>query len=113
MAKKEKKDTKKNSRFFKDMKAELKKVVWPTPKQLVNSTVAVLTIVIVCALIVFVLDLGFEAINTHGISKMQSALKSKYNTTQTAEDNTTSEQQADEASSGNESTVETTTEDAQ
>ena len=51
MAKKEiktnKKENSKNKKSFsKDFKAELKKVVWPTPKQLLNNTVAVITIVL-------------------------------------------------------------------
>ena len=50
MAKKENK-TKKH--FLKDFKAELKKVIWPTPKQLVNNTSAVLAIVLITAVIVF------------------------------------------------------------
>ena len=33
--------------FWKGMKSELKKVIWPTPKQLVYNTVAVIVIVIV------------------------------------------------------------------
>ena len=52
MAKKENK-TKKH--FLKDFKAELKKVIWPTPKQLVNNTSAVLAIVLITAVIVFVI----------------------------------------------------------
>jgi len=44
MAKKESKNENKvKKHFFKDFKAELKKVIWPTPKQLVNNTVAVVT----------------------------------------------------------------------
>ena len=94
---KTKKEIKNKRHFWKDFKAELKKVVWPTPKQLVNSTVAVLTIVLVTALIVFVLDLGFEAIKTNGIDKLQSSLQSKNSNTV---ENTTSET-TDEASSDN------------
>ncbi len=77
MAKKEtnKKENTKNKRSFsKDFKAELKKVVWQTPKQLVNSTVAVITIVLITALIVFVLDLAFEAINKQGINKVKQVI---------------------------------------
>lgn len=94
-ADKAKKDVKNKRHFWKDFKAELKKVVWPTPRQLINSTVAVITIVLVTALIVFVLDLGFEAIKTHGIDKLQASLQS--NNSNTVE-NTTSES-TDEASS--------------
>ena len=47
MAKEEKKLKKENKHFFKDFKGELKKVIWPTPKQLVNNTIAVVTIVLI------------------------------------------------------------------
>ena len=48
MAKKESKNENKvKKHFFKDFKAELKKVIWPTPKQLVNNTIAVVTIVLI------------------------------------------------------------------
>ena len=68
-------ETKKNKEkkhFFKDFKAELKKVIWPTPKQIVNNTIAVITIVIVTAIIVFILDLAFEAMNKHGINRLRN-----------------------------------------
>ena len=79
MAKKENKNAKKgNSKnkksFFKDFKAELKKVVWPTPKQLFNNTVVVITIVLVVAAIVFVLDVTFESLNKHGVEKIKSSI---------------------------------------
>ena len=60
---KEKNKKENNRHFLKDFKAELKKVIWPTPKQLVNNTVAVVTIVLITAAIVFVLDLAFESVN--------------------------------------------------
>ena len=46
--------------FFKDAKAELKKVVWPTGKQVVNNTVWVLILVIVISAIVLGFDLLLE-----------------------------------------------------
>ena len=55
MAKKESKNENKvKKHFFKDFKAELKKVIWPTPKQLVNNTVAVVTIVLITAVMVVI-----------------------------------------------------------
>lgn len=79
-----KKQDKKNKRhFMKDFKAELKKVIWPTPKQLLNNTVAVITVVLITAAIVFVLDLAFESMNTYGIEK----LKEMVGTTNTIESN--------------------------
>ena len=108
--KKEKKENSKNKKsFFKDFKAELKKVVWPTPKQLVNNTVAVITIVLITAAIVFVLDLAFESLNKHGVDKVKEAItqideQSSNNTT--TDDNTTSgdNTQADENESTDENT---------
>ena len=61
--------------FFKDSKAELKKVIWPTPKQVVNNTIAVITIVLITAVIVFVLDLIFDIFNEQGINRLKSNIK--------------------------------------
>ena len=83
MAKKESKtENKVKKHFFKDFKAELKRVIWPTPKQLVNNTVAVVTIVIITAIIVFALDAVFDMGNKYGISKLQSIVNEKYNNTE-------------------------------
>ena len=73
---KETKNKKEKKHFFKDFKAELKKVIWPTPKQLVNNTVAVITIVLITAVIVFALDFIFEKMNTYGINKIKEAVTS-------------------------------------
>lgn len=43
------------SGFFKGLKAELKKVVWPTRKQLVNNTVLVLILIVAFSVVI----LGF------------------------------------------------------
>jgi len=72
MSKDAAKSNKEKKHFWKDFRAELKKVIWPTPKQVVNNTVAVITIVVITAAIVFVLDLAFEALNTYGIDKVRS-----------------------------------------
>ena len=80
MAKKESKNENKvKKHFFKDFKAELKKVIWPTPKQLVNNTVAVVTIVLITAVIVFALDAVFDLGNKYGITKLQSIVDEKFN----------------------------------
>ena len=92
-----KKDSKNKRHFWKDFKAELKRVVWPTPKQLVNSTVAVITIVLILAFIVFVLDITFEACNHYGINKLQTVLQ-KNETNETSEDSTISDETTDASS---------------
>ncbi len=68
------KETKNKKHFFKDFKAELKKVIWPTPKQLINSTIAVIVIVLITSAIVFVLDLAFDGMNNYGINKIKAKL---------------------------------------
>ena len=84
------KNEKNNGRsFMKDFRAELKKVVWPTSKQMVNNVVAVLTIVIITALIVFVLDLGFGAMNKYGIDKLKANVQKNNTATQAIDNNTT------------------------
>ena len=77
MAKKEEK-TKQKSHYFKDMKAELKKVIWPTPKQLASNTLAVIAFTFIIAVIVFVLDLSFDTINKYGVTPLQSKIQSSY-----------------------------------
>ena len=80
MAKKESKNENKvKKHFFKDFKAELKKVIWPTPKQLVNNTIAVITIVLITAVIVFALDVVFDLMNKYGISNLQSIVDERFN----------------------------------
>ena len=102
--KKSKKEEKNKRHFFKDFKAELKRVVWPTPKQLLNSTIAVITIVLVIGVVVFLLDMGFEILNKQN-AKLQSSLQEKISNS-AEETNTTSNN--DEAS-GVESNVEQNT----
>ena len=80
-----KKDNKNKKHFFKDFKAELKKVIWPTPKQLVKSTMAVVFIVVVTAVIVFVLDVVFETINSKGINALKSNIKNSVSVNETTD----------------------------
>ena len=76
VSKNDKKEKKENKHFFKDFKAELKRVIWPTPKQLVNNTVAVIVIVLITAVIVFALDLIFEIVNKQGINRVKDFVES-------------------------------------
>ena len=47
--------------LIKDTKAELKKVVWPSKKQVISNTLMVLVLVIAVSLIVLGIDLVLEA----------------------------------------------------
>ena len=96
MAKKEakvnnKENNKNKKSFFKGFKAELKKVIWPTPKQLVNNTIAVIVIVLITTLMVFLLDLVFESANKYGVDKLKEVISTESEENQnTASENTDS-----------------------
>ena len=91
MAKVESKnDSKVKKHFLRDFKAELKKVIWPTSKQLVNNTVAVVTIVLITAVIVFALDAVFDLGNKYGITKLQSIVYENFNREEESSEETSS-----------------------
>lgn len=50
--------------FLKDMRSELKKVVWPTGKQTVNNVLWVIGLVAVVAAIVLLADLVLNSADT-------------------------------------------------
>ena len=97
----DKKEKKENKHFFKDFKAELKRVIWPTPKQLVNNTVAVITIVLITAVIVFALDFVFKTVDDYGINKLKEVVGTRNEesntTTSNEENNNTNNNTANEA----------------
>ena len=112
MGKEAAKSGKEKKHFWKDFKAELKKVIWPTPKQVVNNTVAVITIVIITAVIVFVLDLAFEAMNTYGIDQIRGLVsnsQSSENAVDNQTDDTTNSTSDDTVEEGTDNTQEDTT----
>ena len=43
-------------RYFRELRSELKKVVWPTPKQVLKNTLIVLACVIVVGLFIWAFD---------------------------------------------------------
>ena len=44
------------ARFFKDIRSELKKVIWPTKEQLFKSTVSVLLICLIIGAVIWISD---------------------------------------------------------
>jgi len=87
------KTAKEKKHFFKDTKAELKKVIWPTSKQLVNNTLAVITVVLLVGVIVFVLDVCFEKTNQLGINGLKAIVQSTTNNEETSNNNEELEQE--------------------
>jgi preprotein translocase subunit SecE len=57
------------AKWFREMRSELNKVVWPTPKQIVNNTFVALTVMASAAILIWALDFAsgqiFEAIRTY------------------------------------------------
>jgi len=53
---------KKTVKFFKEVRSELKKVVWLTRKQLANNMIAVLAICLLFGIIIWVVDFGLSKI---------------------------------------------------
>ena len=110
MAKTEK-ENKEKKRFWKDFKAELKRVIWPTKKQIVNNTAIVIAIVLIVAFITFILDYTFEALNTYGIDQLKTVVenisdnvevnRSEASSSETASKEDNSMEQSEEASVNN------------
>jgi len=44
------------AKWFREMRSELKKVVWPTPKQILNNTLISLSVMAVAAVVIWALD---------------------------------------------------------
>ena len=59
-------------RYFRELRSELKKVVWPTPKQVTKNTL----IVLACVLIVGVFIWVFDFVAGWGITSLIGLVKS-------------------------------------
>ena len=46
-------------RFFKDIRGELKKVAWPSKKQVINNTTVVIVVVIISSIGISLIDYFF------------------------------------------------------
>lgn len=53
-------------KWFRDMKSELKKVVWPTPKQVLNNTLVSLFMMAVSAILLW----GFDKLASMGVQAL-------------------------------------------
>ncbi len=59
--KKKQQSKKKNriAKWFKELKIELGKVIWPTKKTALNNSIVVFATMLLCAAVIFLLDEGF------------------------------------------------------
>lgn len=49
-------------KWFREMRSELKKVIWPTPKETAKKTGVALVVMVVSALVIWLFDSGADAI---------------------------------------------------
>ncbi len=49
-------------KYFKDLKSEFKKVVWPSKKTVINNTFVVLITLVISGIFVWGLDMGLSAL---------------------------------------------------
>ncbi len=94
-ASKDKKETKKiddknKKRWFRDFRSELKKVNWPTGKELFNNTAVVLMVVVVVSVLIFILDLAFGALTKFEVKQIE---KFKNETSNSIVENVSNENQ--------------------
>ena len=47
---------KKIAKWFREMKSELKKVVWPSRKQIINNTLVALAVMVIVGIVVWAFD---------------------------------------------------------
>ena len=57
-----KKQQGKIAKWFKDLKMELKKVVWPTPKQTLKGSAVAIVMMVVCAIVLWGFDSAAQAV---------------------------------------------------
>ena len=58
-------------KYFRELRSELKKVVWPTPKQVLKNALVVLACVVVVGVFIWV----FDFVAQFGINALISAFK--------------------------------------
>jgi len=55
-AKRKVKGSNRIAKWFREMRSELKKVVWPTPKQVLNNTLVSLSVMAAAAVVIWAID---------------------------------------------------------
>ncbi len=68
-------------RFFKDLRGETKKIVWPDGKTVLKSTGVVLAVVVVFTIVIWLIDLGLSK----SIDLLSEAARNANDTTATSE----------------------------
>ena len=61
---------KRMAKWGRELKSELKKVVWPTKKQVINNSGVVLMVVAVLTITLWLMDLIFESVILNGLLRL-------------------------------------------
>ncbi len=70
-------------KFCKDLKGEIKKIVWPDAKTVLKSTAVVLVVVAICGLAIFAVD-QLLSLGLSGLKDVAQSIGDSANTTTTA-----------------------------
>ena len=70
--------------FFKNSKGDLKKITWPSGKEVVKGTVVTIVCIAIIGVIVFLIDLGL----TNGIKGLRTVAENRTTTTTVATETT-------------------------
>ena len=62
-------------KYFRELRSELKKVVWPTPKQVAKNALVVVACVVVFGIFIWLFDLVAQTLITALIGGVQSLFK--------------------------------------
>ncbi|MBS7315877.1 MAG: preprotein translocase subunit SecE [Clostridiaceae bacterium] len=57
-------------KWFRELKSEFKKVVWPTKKQVLKNTAVVLVVLVIVGVLVGLLDFAFEKLILEQLLKL-------------------------------------------
>jgi len=58
--------TKRTARWFREMKSELKKVVWPTGKQTLNNVIVAVVVMVIAGVVIWAFDqLAYLIVQSH------------------------------------------------
>lgn len=75
---------KRAGKFFKDSKGDLKKISWPTGKEVLKGTLVTIAAIAIIGVVVFLIDLGL----TNGIKGIRTVAENRTTTTAVAEETT-------------------------
>lgn len=76
-------------RWFKDLKGEVKKITWPSGKDVLKGTVVTIVCIAIIGVVVFLVDLGL----TQGIKGLRTVAENRTTTTEAVETSAAEEDQ--------------------